>query len=954
MIRINQSESTAAAQKYFERNLQRGDYYFEGQEMAGSWGGKAAEALGLEGPIDREVFLKLLENIRPGGSPLTARTNENRRPGYDFTFDVPKSVSLVHAFSGDERIVEAMRKAVMETMEEMEEEMHARVRKNGAFTDRKTSRMLWADFTHLTTRPSPLDSKSEGEVLHQHPWMERFRDAEGKLCVPDPHLHMHLYVINATYDEVEDMWKAGEFMRLKRDARYYQAAYHARLAGELQKLGYLIEPTAKAFEIAGVKREMVLNFSRRTKEVEEVAEALGISDADAKGALGAKTRRGKNRELNMEQLRDVWQTMLGRRGERAIDAIHEAAMTREMGRSKDVPEAAREGVRFALGHELERVSEVSERRLVATALERTVGRASVPTVWHAVREQSDIHNAEIEGERRLTTTGVLKMEAAMMRYIRDGRGNVPPVIPGEHEFATPVLQIDAKETQQQREAVRLVLESQDWVVGVVGRAGTGKTTLLKEVQAGLDRYGVRLVPVAPTAAAARGVLREEGFESADTVKRLLTDEAKQAQLPGSVLWVDEAGMIGDRDMLALLKLAKEQGVARVVLAGDPSQIRSVPRGDALRFLEDNAGLKTARLEVIRRQRTPELKEAVEAISRGDIDHGFAVLDAAHAIEEAAPRASHEAMAKAYAKRACEVIRSGEKDWGRRILATSPTHKEGEEVTKAIRAALQEEFLIGDTERSVARTVNLSWTESERACAASYEPELVVQFKHAAGDFKRGERVTVRDVNARDGVVQVSRNSGDISTLPLDHPDSFSVYRLGELKVARGDRLRVTENVRMNGRRWDSGTIVRVEDFEADGSIVTDKGVLPSHVGHIDHGYVVTADSAQSRSVDTVFASITSDSMSATDLRRVYVTVSRARDMVRIFTDDKEALLSAARRDTIRRSATELLGTERSEKIIHEIAHREHLRALELERQRNREAALERTRNRGMEMEMSHG
>jgi len=111
MLRITQSESSAAAKNYFEGSLRRGDYYMDGLEIPGHWGGKTALMLGLDGPVHEADFCALLENKRPDGKRLTSRTVANRRPGYDFTFDVPKSVSLLYAIGGDERIVEAMNAA---------------------------------------------------------------------------------------------------------------------------------------------------------------------------------------------------------------------------------------------------------------------------------------------------------------------------------------------------------------------------------------------------------------------------------------------------------------------------------------------------------------------------------------------------------------------------------------------------------------------------------------------------------------------------------------------------------------------------------------------------------------------------------------------------------------------------------------------------------------------------
>src|SRR5216684_472019 len=126
MIRITQQNSAKDAKRYYAT----ADYYSEGQELVGSWGGKGASRLGLEGTVDKFSFERLCDNLDPGtGKPLTVRTRTERRVGYDFTFSVPKSVSLLYAMSGDQGIMDAFRGAVDETMCEMESEMKTRVRK---------------------------------------------------------------------------------------------------------------------------------------------------------------------------------------------------------------------------------------------------------------------------------------------------------------------------------------------------------------------------------------------------------------------------------------------------------------------------------------------------------------------------------------------------------------------------------------------------------------------------------------------------------------------------------------------------------------------------------------------------------------------------------------------------------------------------------------------------------
>src|SRR5580700_6928009 len=249
MIRITQQDSAKDAKRYYAT----ADYYSEGQEIVGRWGGKGAARLGLEGTVDKYSFERMCDNLNPTtGEPLTARTRSERTVGYDFTFSVPKSVSLLYAMSGDQGIMDAFRGAVDETMREIEAEMKTRVRKDGQDTDRTTGNMAWAEFIHTTSRP-----------------------VDGR---PDPQLHAHVFVFNSTWDNEEHRWKAGQFRELKRDAPYFQAAFRVRLANRLQDIGFGVERKRDDFEIAGLPADVLKRFSRRTALIEKVAEERGISD----------------------------------------------------------------------------------------------------------------------------------------------------------------------------------------------------------------------------------------------------------------------------------------------------------------------------------------------------------------------------------------------------------------------------------------------------------------------------------------------------------------------------------------------------------------------------------------------------------------------------------------------------------------------------------------------------
>ena len=218
MLFINPSSSAHAAKDYFSKELEQANYYTkDGQQTKGQWHGRGAALLGLEGPVEQEAFHALCDNQHPvTGEQLSLRQKANRRVMYDFTFDAPKSVTLAYELGGDERVLTAFQESVRETLADAEDSMAVRVRKGGQAPDRVTGNMVWGEFVHRTTRP--LDDG-----------------------VPDPQLHVHAVAMNLSFDPVEKCWKAGEFSAIKRDATYYQAAFHARLATKLSDLGYGIE-----------------------------------------------------------------------------------------------------------------------------------------------------------------------------------------------------------------------------------------------------------------------------------------------------------------------------------------------------------------------------------------------------------------------------------------------------------------------------------------------------------------------------------------------------------------------------------------------------------------------------------------------------------------------------------------------------------------------------------------
>ena len=519
MIRITQQNSAEGAKRYYAT----ADYYSEGQEIIGSWGGKGASRLGLEGTVDKFSFERLCDNLHPKtGEPLTVRTRGERTVGYDFTFSVPKSVSLFYAMSGDQGILDAFRTAVDETMREIEAEMKTRIRKDRQDTNRTTGNMVWAEFIHTTSRP-----------------------VDG---VPDPQLHAHAFVFNTTWDEEECRWKAGQFRELKRDAPYFQAAFRVRLAGKLQELGFGVERKRDDFEIAGIPADVLKRFSRRTALIEKEAEKRGITDPRRKAELGAETRERKGSALGWERLRTEWNERLNERERQTLTAVHR----RE--RVAAHPERGEAGaVNYAIEHSFVREAVVPERKLITEALKRGIGVVTVDGVNSEMRKRPLIRS-EVADRPMATTKEMLALESRLIDFARQGRGRCRPLGNPERPCSRTWF------NDGQQAAVRHVLGSRDRVMIIRGVAGTGKTTLEQEIGEALAEAGVPVVALAQSVKASREVLRTEAnFPNADTVARFLKDKEMQKSATNGVILVDEASQLGTRDMNSVFNVAQDMG-----------------------------------------------------------------------------------------------------------------------------------------------------------------------------------------------------------------------------------------------------------------------------------------------------------------------------------------------------------------------------------------------------------
>jgi len=864
MLRVIASRN---AKEYFTESLKREDYYSEGQEVSGDWNGLAAEKLGLSGAVTTAAFESLCDNEKPGTKErLTQRNKSNRTVGYDFSFHCPKSVSVAYEFTKDERILGAFKMSVNQTMREIESEIKTRVRKNGANENRQTGNMVWAEFVHFTARP--VNS------------------------VPDPHLHSHCYAFNTTWDDEEKKWKAGQFRDLKADAPYFETAFHARFSKQLNDLGYRIERTAKGWEIAGVPQRVLDEFSKRTEQVEQKAKELGITSAKGKDGLAALTRERKQKQFSKPELRELWDKRISADERASI----QDGLRNQISATPKISEM--KAMDFAMQHCYERASIVTDKELLRHALRFGMGDVDVAQTKRQLL-RDELIKENVDGRQWLTTKNVLAEEKRLIDFVQDGRGKFKPFGSVKYQFQNPKL------SDEQRNAVRHVLQSTERVTAIRGGAGTGKTTMMREAVAAIESSGAKVFTFAPSAEASRGVLRSDaGFANAETVEALLQNPKLQAQVRGQVIWIDEAGLLSVRTLARVADLAEKEN-CRIILSGDTAQHRAVERGDALRILEKHASLPAAELKEIWRQKADAHKSVVADLRAGNLESAFKRLDKLGMLREMDADQRHEALATDYAA----AVKAGKS-----ALVISPTHAEGERVTREIRAKLKTAKKLGADERELVQLKNLQWTQAQRADARNYQSGMVIQFHQNVPGFRRGERVTVKERDKHG--VSVERMNGETAFVPLNQSAHFQIYESRKIALAAGDMIRITQNGFTNDkRRLNNGDLKQVKGFTKDGDIKLANGwVVSKDYGNLTHGYCLTSYSSQSKGVDCVFVAESSESFRAAGREQFYVSASRFKDALTIYTDDKRELLNAVRKSSHRPSATDLVKKEISEAI----------------------------------------
>ena len=574
----------------------------------------------------------------------------------------------------------------------------------------------------------------------------------------------------------------------------------------------------------------------------------------------------------------------GHQAEAVVRAAHERSQHQE--KPVNSFERVRESVTFSRDKNFEREAVVDERALIRDGLRRGMGE-----ITHAqVRANLDARVASGEFQiversqgipgRQFTTAKTIEAEHEILRRMREGQNHVEPVLSRSQAIAVADHHQHLNRTQ--RSVVEDVLSSSDHIQGIQGFAGSGKTTTLAAIRGAAEGQGYQVEGFAPTSRAARQ-LNEAGIEAGTLQGFLVRTANPDLREQKHFYLVDESSLASTNQMREFLSRLGPND--RVLLIGDTRQHQGVEAGRPFEQLQE-AGMRTARLDEIVRQKDPALKSAVELLATGQVSAALDALQQQGRVKEI-PNAEERVrtIAKSY-------VESPEN-----TLIVSPDNASRRELNLAVRQELKANGSLAPEDHTFRVLVQRQdMTGAERSWASQYEINDVVRYTRGskAIGIEAAAYASVVAINPAANLLTVEKANHELATYDPRRLTGVSVYQEIERELSVGDRIQFTAPDKSLGVA--NRDMAAIEAIHPDGrlSVRLDNNrqieFNPNEHRHLDHGYAVTSHSSQGLTAERVL--VHADTSVHPDLlnsRFGYVSISRASHEATLFTDDMAKL-----------------------------------------------------------------
>ncbi|MJU56614.1 conjugative transfer relaxase/helicase TraI [Salmonella enterica subsp. enterica] len=692
-------------------------------------------------------------------------------------------------------------------------------------------------------------------------------------------------------------------------------------------------------------RELRLPTERAVKLAHDYVEGTGAGTSASRTVLVAVGPRGLNKQaLNAlaqsgSDIR-IYTPLEGRQAARKVESVSAVRLASDQVRQstgeanldtaiqasrESLMSDAEQAVNLAIPRAQQGQVYLSELTLLAEAVKSGQPLADVRA---EIARQVDsgalikLDSVAGAGNRVLVPRVAYEMEKTIIRHIAEGKEAVPPLM------ALTPASVLAGLTAGQREATRTVLENTDRFMAIQGYAGVGKTTQFRAVMSALSTLSESVRPqvigLGPTHRAVHE-LREAGVEARTLASflsetRLAIQAGETPDFRNVLFLTDESSMVGNRDMAELCQLVAAGG-GRMVSSGDTAQLQAISTGQPFRLVQQRSAIDTVVMQEIVRQ-TPALRPAIESIIAGQVDTSLRQVDDVSpqqvprqpgawvpgnsVMEIRAPKKDQEQDNPVAGEQRLtpeqlslvrtDIIEAIRDDWmGRtpeaqqQTLVVAELNADRHAINDAIHAARHEKGDTGAEERTFTVLEPLRVPDNALRAVETFA-------EYTGAVAMMNERYwTVADVNAEDAVVTLRNADGESVLISPQQNTSqdISLFTPRDLTLSQGDRVRFTRSD--TDRGYVANSLWEVAGFTDDGVIRFRQGEQEKIIDpqattedrHIDLAYALTVYGVQGASERFAIALTGSEGGRArmASLESTYVTLSRAKEHVQVYTDN---------------------------------------------------------------------
>lgn len=842
MLSISKMSSGAAA-NYFQNG--QDELYYSKQQEVGIWRGELCNELGLVtgSEIDENHFKRLLNQIDPHNDHLLVERMQEVA-GYDLTFSAPKSVSIQIETNQDESIrseLQAAHDTAVERVRQLIESNYAGYQtreEDGTRGHRHTGKIITAAFNHDTSRNL------------------------------DPDTHTHLFVHNMTKDEM-GKWRSLDARELFANEYFLGMVYRAEMAALLEARGYELTVTDRKqgfFELTAVPGEMIEEFSTRSKEVESERQRLqaqlGRELTKVEHESAKTSTRQVKKKIDREEVRAHNKSRASLFELSSLKLSEPVVSEQLIGGPSDALAIAAESL-----HENESLFKKEE--LFRAALK--IGLGSGITLGALEAEIQTNKEFIILANGLMTTKKMADIESEILRVIKNKQNTQNPIL--SMEAATAWIDTASNNrkdhsgyglTDGQKAAAIEILASRDSIVIVNGDAGTGKTTLLSEVNRCAIAENRKIIGLAYTGKAAAEIEIASGIQSV-TLHAFLNREDPVEE--NSILVVDEASMIGSVQLHQLIERARESN-SKIVLIGDTKQFKGVGGGDMFSRLQKQPDIcKTVSISESIRAKTENMKELYTLIKERQFEVAVGKMSERGELVEADKDSAIRQIVERYDQNTL-VIASRNED------------------RMALNYAIRDHLCIGDGGIEFDITQNITPSGVDRYFSQSYEVGSSIMVNKAFPGLRPGSRGQILSVDRIKNQITIGTSKGVKSIGLYKYGDHLSVEKTTKRHLAVGEKISFSRNDAktlkvMNGQTATIQAIngQKIHVQHEDGR---DLEIDMRQWNHIDYGYALTDVKSQGQTAKKV--SILADARMANS-NAFYVQVTRAQHAVSVYTDD---------------------------------------------------------------------